>query len=156
MMMAKFSVQPLDNGWIVRVGPDVLVRHPTRSQAILDADVRATAIRRLGGRAVVVEEGQAAVESAECAPPEGNLSLQVTLSTTPDAPRSASKGTASPQCPMSEQQSFQSEMSREAARVGRAGVGAGLRRRFEDLTRQPVPDQWLALLRRADDIQRMN
>jgi hypothetical protein len=48
------------------------------------------------------------------------------------------------------------EASREAARVGRNGVGAGLRRSFDDVTRQPVPDQWLALLRRADEVQRMN
>jgi hypothetical protein len=57
---------------------------------------------------------------------------------------------------MSEHQSFQRETSREASRVGRQGVGAGLRRAYEDLTRQPVPDQWLALLRRADEMQRMN
>lgn len=57
---------------------------------------------------------------------------------------------------MPEHQSFQSETSREATRVGRQGVGAGLRRAYEDLTQQPVPDQWLALLRRADEMQRMN
>jgi len=57
---------------------------------------------------------------------------------------------------MSEHQNLQRETSREATRVGRQGVGAGLRRAYEDLTRQPVPDQWLALLRRADDIQRVN
>ncbi len=57
---------------------------------------------------------------------------------------------------MSEQQKLQvREMSREAARVGRNGVGAGLRRSLDDVTREPVPDQWLALLRRADDVQRI-
>jgi hypothetical protein len=50
----------------------------------------------------------------------------------------------------------QREASREAARVGRNGVGAGLRRAFDDVTRQPVPDQWLKLLRRADDMQRIH
>jgi hypothetical protein len=50
----------------------------------------------------------------------------------------------------------QREASREAARVGRNGVGAGLRRSFDDLVRQPVPEQWLALLRRAEDMQRVN
>ena len=48
------------------------------------------------------------------------------------------------------------QASREAVRVGRNGVGAGLRRQFDDVTRQPVPDQWLALLRRADEVQRIN
>ena len=47
-------------------------------------------------------------------------------------------------------------MNREAVRAGREGVGAALRRRFEDLTQQAVPDQWLALLRQADDLQRMH
>ena len=46
-------------------------------------------------------------------------------------------------------------MNREAARVSREGVGAGLRRKYDDLTRQPVPDQWLALLRRADATQKV-
>ncbi len=46
-------------------------------------------------------------------------------------------------------------MSREAARIHREGVGAGLRRKYDDVTRQPVPDQWLALLRRADDRQKV-
>ncbi len=50
----------------------------------------------------------------------------------------------------------QRENSREAARVGRNGVGAGLRQTLDEITRQPVPDQWLALLRHADDLQRMN
>jgi hypothetical protein len=58
---------------------------------------------------------------------------------------------------MSEEQRLQQrERGREAARVGRKGVGAGLRHAFDDLTRQPVPDQWLALLRHADDMQRVN
>ena len=47
-------------------------------------------------------------------------------------------------------------MSREAVRIGRQGVGAGLRRMFDDVTRQPVPDQWLALLRRAEDMQKVS
>ena len=57
---------------------------------------------------------------------------------------------------MSEHRSLQRETSREAARVGRQGVGAGLRRVYEELTQQPVPDQWLALLRKADETQRMH
>ncbi len=57
---------------------------------------------------------------------------------------------------MSEYQSFQRETTREATRVGRQGVGAGLRRTYEDLTQEPVPDQWLALLRKADEMQRIN
>ncbi len=87
----------------------------------------------------------------------GNLDRRVTLSTTPDASASGQDGKRQ-SCnePMSEQQTMYREMSREAVRVGRDGVGAGLRRTFDDLTRQPIPDQWLALLRRADDTQRMN
>ncbi len=57
---------------------------------------------------------------------------------------------------MSEHHSYQRDTSREATRIGRKGVGAGLRQAFEDLTQEPVPDQWLALLRRADEMQRMN
>ena len=53
---------------MVRVGPDVLVRYPTRDQAILNADWRATAIRRFGGYAVVVEEPIAAAENEAIAP----------------------------------------------------------------------------------------
>lgn len=49
---------------------------------------------------------------------------------------------------------FQHETSREAARGARKGVVAGLRQHFDDTTHEPVPDQWLALLRRADDTQR--
>ncbi len=87
----------------------------------------------------------------------GNLDRRVTLSTTPDAIALGQEGNRlSRNDPMSEQQTMYREMSREAVRVGREGVGAGLRRTFDDLTRQPVPDQWLALLRRADDTQRMN
>ncbi len=63
MFSATISVHPVDQGWAVRVGPDVLVRYPTKGQAILNADWRATAIRRLGGHAVVVEEPAAAGES---------------------------------------------------------------------------------------------
>ena len=58
---------------------------------------------------------------------------------------------------MSEQQKLlERETSRETVRVSRNGVGAGLRRMLDDLTQQPVPDQWLTLLRRADDLQRIN
>ncbi len=67
-MTAKFSVHPVDRGWAIRVGPDVLVRYPTKDQAILNADWRATAIRRFGGQAVVVEEPTAMSESAELPP----------------------------------------------------------------------------------------
>ena len=49
----------------------------------------------------------------------------------------------------------QREISREAVRVGRNGVGAGLRRSLDEITRQPIPEQWLALLRHADELQRM-
>ena len=59
--------------------------------------------------------------------------------------------------PMPEQQNPQErEASREAMRVGRKGVGAGLRLTLDGVTREPVPDQWLALLRRADQLQRIN
>jgi hypothetical protein len=68
MLTAKFSVHPVDKGWVVRMGPDVLVMYPTKNQAILNADWRATAIRRLGGCAVVVEEQRAATESQVIAP----------------------------------------------------------------------------------------
>ncbi len=58
---------------------------------------------------------------------------------------------------MSEQQKLQErQANRETVRVGRNGVGAGLRRALDDITHEPVPDQWLALLRRADDLQRIN
>ncbi len=63
MITAKFSVQALDRGWAVRVGPDVLVRYPTKAKALLNANWRASAIRRLGGRASVVEEPPAAAEA---------------------------------------------------------------------------------------------
>ncbi len=63
MITAKFSVQQVDKGWAVRIGPDVLVRSSTRGQALLQADWRAAAIRRLGGRAIVVEETPPAFES---------------------------------------------------------------------------------------------
>ncbi len=68
MLTAKFSVHPIDKGWVVRVGPDVLVVYPTKDQAILNADWRATAIRRFGGCAIVVEEPAAAAESQVIAP----------------------------------------------------------------------------------------
>ncbi len=92
MITAKFSVQSVDQGWAVRIGPDVLVLSPTKSEALLAADRRASAIRRQGGRAVVVEEPPSAVDSDGFADARGNLSLQVTLSTTPGAVRPASKG----------------------------------------------------------------
>ena len=57
---------------------------------------------------------------------------------------------------MPQDQKFQQQASREAARVGREGVGAGLRCAFEDVTREPVPEQWLALLRLAYELQRMH
>ncbi len=68
MLTAKFSVQPIDRGWAVRVGPDVLVKYPTKDQAILSAARRATAIRKLGGQAVVVEEPPAAEENGPVPP----------------------------------------------------------------------------------------
>jgi hypothetical protein len=92
MITAKFSVQPVGRGWAVRIGPDVLVLSPTKSKALLEADLRAAIIRRHGGRAIVVEEHAAAFESAIFASAGGNLGLQVTLSTTPGAVRPASKG----------------------------------------------------------------
>jgi hypothetical protein len=57
---------------------------------------------------------------------------------------------------MSQNPMFQQQTSREAVRVARKGVGAGLRQHFDDTTHEPVPDQWLALLRRADQTQRTN
>ena len=69
MLTAKFSVQPTDRGWAVRIGPDVLVKYPTKDQAILSAAHRATAIRKLGGQAMVVEEPLAAEESGPMVPP---------------------------------------------------------------------------------------
>ncbi len=92
MITAKFSVQPVDGGWAVRIGPDVLVLSPSKSEALLAADWRANAIRRQGGRAVVVEEAPAGFEGDIFAHGGGNLSLQVTLSNTPDAVRPAGKG----------------------------------------------------------------
>jgi hypothetical protein len=68
MFTAKFSVHPVDRGWVVRIGPDVLVRFPNREQAILNADWRATVIRRFGGFAEVIEEPAAAIESEAVAP----------------------------------------------------------------------------------------
>lgn len=64
MFIATLSVQKVDRGWAVRVGPDVLVRYPTKGQALLSADWHATAIQQLGGRAVVLDEPPAAVEAA--------------------------------------------------------------------------------------------
>jgi hypothetical protein len=57
---------------------------------------------------------------------------------------------------MSQDPRFQQQTSREAVRVGRKGVGAALREFFDGTTHEPVPDQWLALLRRADNTQRTN
>ncbi len=68
MLTAKFSVEPTDRGWAVRVGPDVLVKYPTKDQAIISAARRATAIRKLGGRAEVVEEPHAAEETGPMTP----------------------------------------------------------------------------------------
>jgi hypothetical protein len=68
MLTAKFTVHPVDRGWAVRIGPDVLVRYPTKDQAILNADWRATAIRRFGGYAIVVEEPPAAAENEVLSP----------------------------------------------------------------------------------------
>ena len=92
MITAKFSVHPVDKGWVVRIGPDVLGSFRTKGQALLWADWRAAALRREGGQAIVVEEPRAAFENAMLAGCHGNLGLQVTLSTTPDAERPANKG----------------------------------------------------------------
>ena len=92
MITAKFSVHPVDKGWVVRIGPDVLGTFRTKGQALLWADYRAAVLRLEGGQATVVQEPQAAFESATSPRPPGNLGLQVTLSTTPDAARPASKG----------------------------------------------------------------
>ena len=62
MITATISVQPVDKGWALRIGPDVLVRYPTKAQALLNAQWRAKAIRKFGGRAVVVEEPDGAAE----------------------------------------------------------------------------------------------
>ena len=64
MITAKFSVHAVDKGWAVRVGPDVLVRYPTKAKALLNANWRASAIRRLGGQASVVEEPPAVGETS--------------------------------------------------------------------------------------------
>ena len=53
MITAKFTVQPVDQGWAVTVGPDVLVRFPTRDQAMLDVNFRVRAIEQSGGEARV-------------------------------------------------------------------------------------------------------
>ena len=45
-----------------------MVIYPTKDQAILNADWRATAIRRCGGCAVVVEESRAVTESEAISP----------------------------------------------------------------------------------------
>jgi hypothetical protein len=63
MLVVKLSIQPVDQGWAVRIGPDVLVRFPTKEQAILNADRRAEAIRGQGGHAVVMEEPPGAMET---------------------------------------------------------------------------------------------
>lgn len=65
MLIAKFSVQPVDRGWAVRVGPDVLVRFSTKDEAISEAVLRMQAIRRAGGAALVIEEPEAATERDE-------------------------------------------------------------------------------------------
>ncbi len=73
MFTAKFSVQPVDQGWAVRVGPDVLVRFPTKQQALLDANFRIEAIRREGGDAAMVEEPPAAGAESGPAQPASSL-----------------------------------------------------------------------------------
>jgi hypothetical protein len=62
MITAKFTVQPVDQGWAVTVGPDVLVRFPTRDQAMLDVNFRVKAIEQAGGEARVEVTPSAAWE----------------------------------------------------------------------------------------------
>ena len=45
---------------------------------------------------------------------------------------------------------LETERRREAVRVGRKGLGPGLKAMFDGLVREPVPDNWLALLDAAD------
>ncbi len=63
MFSAKFTVQRVDHGWAVRVGPDVLVQFPTRSQALLDVNFRIRAIEAAGGEARYEIAHAAAVEA---------------------------------------------------------------------------------------------
>ncbi len=63
MLTAKFTVQRVDQGWAVRVGPDVLGRFPTRDQALLDVNFRIRAIEAAGGEARYEITHAAAVEA---------------------------------------------------------------------------------------------
>ena len=64
MISAKFTVQPIERGWAANFGPDVVVRFPTRRQAMLDVNVRVKAIEQSGGEARVEVTPPAAWENA--------------------------------------------------------------------------------------------
>ena len=63
MFSAKFTVQRVEQGWAVRVGPDVLVRFPTCSEALHDVNFRIRAIEAAGGEARYEIAHAAAVEA---------------------------------------------------------------------------------------------
>jgi hypothetical protein len=63
MISAKFTVQPVDRGWAVSVGPDILVRFATRDEAMLDVNFRVQAIEQCGGEARVEVTPPAAWET---------------------------------------------------------------------------------------------
>jgi hypothetical protein len=74
MFSAKFTVQRVDQGWAVRVGPDVLVRFPTRDQALLDVNFRIRAIKAAGGEARYEIAHAAAVEDGAICRPDAAAS----------------------------------------------------------------------------------
>jgi hypothetical protein len=41
----------------------------------------------------------------------------------------------------------------EAVLLGRRALGPGLRRMFDDVVSTPAPEEWLELLRKAEDVQ---
>jgi hypothetical protein len=45
------------------------------------------------------------------------------------------------------------ERRHEAVRLGRRALGPGLRRLFDALVSAPAPEEWLVLLRKAEDAE---
>ena len=50
--------------------------------------------------------------------------------------------------------SFDPERRREAVRIGRRALGRGLQRLFDDALTAPTPEEWLELLRKAEERER--
>lgn len=63
MISVRIAVEPIDSGFAVRIGPDVLDSFATESEAMKAADDRAAYVRQTGGEAMVVVRSAAGRES---------------------------------------------------------------------------------------------